>query len=1458
MRASQKIVASTRLEEAVSWRSDPRLAGHIVVFVRGEVLKLHSLHDLDLVLTRDLASTLLRRASKELGHNLPQRRFWSALQQDLANYPLALMEDFVREVAGGQQSTSAIPKHLWRLRLLRDDAILHADAEPGDRLRRNRDLLLQMGQLSESSRRRMSMILLKTRDAQRTKLKKAFQDLMEYYRLGTVDALQRLDLPTVELLLKAGQPSSEEPKQPTGEPPKHDPDKPLRGNALHDTIAQLLVRPTPENAQGVQELAEHLRHQLDAPDSGPEPITTDHGFSGRILQPDPIPRDLLKLVHNACSVSNWGGTWTTSRPDLKDALRSFQPTQFAAFTPEQSSNDALGQSLISLIAGFDQDLDKKTQFQPILARLQRARTQLLEHLELLVYHPLVLFGATPEARAAVDQYLSAYSDLLHEFREHETALHAVDATATKFVAGQLLRLEVINVKTPTEWKGMLTPLHPFHLWRFREIFKTIHGTTLTAEQQDQLAKALTALPHLLHCLVLCPDVTAPEPVMLPQSGALNTLPTYENRTNRYLGNDGIDLVEDILTRWLDFAPYTEPHLRVALVDAPDLAMGLRQVSAFLEAKPRTTLVLDVYCTRGQQTAADLASLDYDDQDYQVAEHLRNGRLVLYVHRTASLEDACQSLQASPVHLAYLFDQAQYKIGYAPRARQLLVSPLVISYEYDYSTKFNRGIIAPSSQAEDGLFADYHFLVDRAANLPAGQHIRLQHEGVGELEQINKLLNNKGVRWLVVADRALTAYAPDAGILLAEQRAGQRELAIWSHTNNRSLEPFLEILRQFNILPSADRLNELMRRFSHIAAGGLLSLPFAGADSSNREARRKGLLGTILAAAWYTQRYPDALVASLDSQLAQQWLQSRPHTSDRADLIGLRMEGDETLTIEPIEVKTRADAPEVRVERVGNERHLTGRAVDQIRAMLEALAPIFADHDTGHLFTAARREVLKYQLHRECFRETHDAGWRRRWYGHLRSAFTLNNRPINIALQGMIVHVHLEHATSTQPITDAQLPITLATLTAKDIQQLVGTIEPSDDTPPEAPPPPSSPPPHKPVPPQDHAVQPPSTRHHVAEDERQSNAEAEELARLFLRACQSYRVQVETCDPATAVLGPTVWRFYVRLAPGQRLDALRNALEDIGREMRRSGLLVASLPNAAEVALDVPRTTRETVPLERGLACLPPLTTIEELPVVIGVTPEGTDIIRDVSKMPHMLVGGTTGAGKTVFLYGLLCSMLRTHPNPDSMRLLLSTSKPEDFTFFEGLPHLETGNIITDAAQAVHLLDGLVNDTLEDRKPILHDAHCRDIVEYNARHKASPIPPLVVIVDEFADLADQLSRDRAGRDTFYKNVRRVAQLGRSRGVHLILCTQRPSADLVPTNIRNLLNSRIALHVNDTTASRMILEEPGAEQLQLHGDLLLKEHAALTRAQGYYISTEELETLLGPLKPPLHKPKRSPRH
>ncbi|KYH30632.1 FtsK/SpoIIIE domain-containing protein [Neomoorella mulderi] len=1280
------ITFSNNLESAVDWRNTPDIAGRIVVFIRDDIPKLHSLGDLDTLTERDVTEHLLTLAEEKLADNIPRGNFWKALHAESATFPLNLVEDFVKAVFSEKENQDAIINNLWRLGLLRDDQLFKHNQDAQKRLVRNRELLVEIGLMSDESRKRLTRVLAKAMGDRRDHLRKAFLDLQQFYRTRDFSVLKRLDVETVEELIKAGKaPKTQEVQsgcKKQGNDNSEDQSKYeqiLKGRRAVEAISQCLVKGDEDAEKTLKYVADAIKNKIKNPQEAGDTVIIETRDGSQTIKLEVPPLELRTLVKLACSDTAWGGTLITPRLGLKEAVYHFNPEEFKPYDPADPSQGIGDQCLFSLLRNFDVTLPSGERFSPIIDRLIQARRSLINEIDLLLSHPFVLLGGSADLRRLVNEYLDAFAGVLRLCRQHEATLHAHDPEALRMAITELLRLDVIYVKTPTEWKALLTPLNPFHLWRYREILNAVFSENrdLTEEEQEQLAAALPDLPHLVHFLVVSPLVTGNQTLVLPQAGSLETLPTFENDTNRYLGSDGVEFLPEAMRRFLAVTPYARTQMRVAVVDLPDLKAALSQTAEFIRSSQCDQVVLDVYSTRGQNSVGELGRLDYEDSDYKVAELLRNGKLVVQIHSCKSLTEVTEALKAKPVHVAMFFDQSRYHIGHAPRARQLLVSPLVITYQYEYSDSFKRGIIAPSSEAEDGLFADWHFLIQRAALLPAGQQLRLQYDQGVDLEPINNLLAIGATRWLVVADRLLTPYAPKGAIPLGERRYGQREIAVWARANSRVVDQLVDLLRRYNLLPNVETVADLVHRFGHIASDGLLSLPGSGGDARTREKREKAFLGTVLAAAWYTSKYPGALIASLDSNLARLWLKGRLGGDKRADLIGLRVEGDQRLIVEPIEVKTHDDDDVVNVERddVGNVS-FTGPAIQQLQSTLAILQSIFGGSDNQPLLTPARREVLKYQLHRECFRDIHHHDWKRTWYQRLRDAFAVNPR-ISIQCHGMVVHVKLDNKSGTDVYHDSSGFVSLVSIGNRTIQSLVApptavwsdselnhgqeqntksdTVERAVDkeprdqealynscitTEPQL------------IVKEDFRIVETNDKRPSGNISNVDRSEAEELARLFRRACQSYRIQLQDCDPARAVMGPSVWRFYVRLARGQRLDALRNALEDIGREMCRSGLLISTLPLSDEIALDIPRGQRERVPLIRGLECLPPISSIEKMPIPIGVTPEGQDIIRDLGEMPHLLVGGTTGAGKTRFLYGILVALIKTHPDPSSLRILL--------------------------------------------------------------------------------------------------------------------------------------------------------------------------------------------------------------
>ena len=375
----------------------------------------------------------------------------------------------------------------------------------------------------------------------------------------------------------------------------------------------------------------------------------------------------------------------------------------------------------------------------------------------------------------------------------------------------------------------------------------------------------------------------------------------------------------------------------------------------------------------------------------------------------------------------------------------------------------------------------------------------------------------------------------------------------------------------------------------------------------------------------------------------------------------------------------------------------------------------------------------------------------------------------------------------------------------------------------------------------------------------SNQEIVRLARDFKQSCKGYGIGLEECYTEQSSIGPSVIRIPFRLMRGQPKSKLENRLDDIGREIRHAGLIIQEDKQSGELYLDVPRPEqeRERVMFTDAICKLPAVTSPEQLFFTLGKTAYGADFAGRLHEMPHLLVGGSTGSGKSVFLFTLLASLILSHPRKEDMQLILSSSKPEDFIYFEGLPQLYNGSIIDNARDATQVIAQAVYEQFESRGGILAGNRVTNITEYNKKC-SEKMPPIVVVIDEFADLSDQLTTKKE-RDAFYQPVQRIAQAGRSRGVHLVLCTQRPAANLVPSNIKQQLNGRIALRVNDRNSSMMILETVGAQNLQKHGDMIYKcGNDVMERLQGYMLETAQLEQIIEDVKAGRPSPLYCPDH
>lgn len=1102
------------------------------------------------------------------------------------------------------------------------------------------------------------------------------------------------------------------------------------------------------------------------------------------------------------------------------------------------------------------------------------------------YDHLTVFGCNPRALNAVKEYVAKWKDFYDEFGRVAEDMREISDKEYQHAARCLLSLDVLFFRIKDEWKAIMLPSNPLFLWIYSEVYGQTKKSEYDFSDEEvctPFLKTLKDLPNLINFQLVPREIFAisdsgtNDDYILPCSGSQGILPTFENKTNRYLGSDGMECIEDTINRYLAFAPYAGNDLRICVVDIPDVMECVRIISNCIldrssRDKKRTSISLEVYLTESHSGGRELEDLDFVKQDSDVSDLIKSDDLRIKVIHCKSVKDVSDVLKKDPVHLAFYFDQSTYQISYGINTRELYITPLVVTYDFKYDAISHDGEIYPNTDTDNGFIGSYYNVLDKTGSACSQSRVpRTTYLKTQELEYILDVTDKHYAQWLIIADRVVYNYVPKQGLPIGVKNFGRRNVCIWASRDSRVIQQFIILLKKYNLHPSQETLVEVFNRFGHISGEGLVGIPAKLPGASEvANSRRKGMLGTIFAAKWYADRYPNSLIASLDSNEGRIWISKKDNDlsdNNRADLVGFRLSKEnDGVIVDIIEVKTRGfEDKGFSLSKSNGIQMIKGHAVDQIACVLKKLKQVFSfdSSDDENMFVAARRETLKYQVVNECFRSKYlDAGQIQEWSKRLKKIFT-GTSPVTIA--GTILHVDLENNSDSD--IDAQcvseeygFEVNVVCLTAGKIQRDIFGDKSEEQTSPSVSQ--STPQKAQGIKSTSETDETPSVKETSAStadtvsvestilNDTPSSSDKEnvhELVKSFWRACTSFSIRIAECNPDNAKIGPSVIRFYIRLQTGQRIENLSRALPNIGRQICRTQIRIQQVENADTIAVDIVRKNREFVPFESVMSLLSTPTEFERMPVLIGQTPEGDNIIRRLDEMPHLLVGGTTGSGKTVFLSTLLLSLLICHPRKEQLQLLITSSKPEDFIAFEALPHLMSGKILSSATDAVDYIKNQVFQESERRQQLFMSERVSKISIYNQhmREKNLPqLPPVVVLVDEFADLADNID-NREERELFFKTLRQIAQAGRSRGIHLILCTQRPSAKLLDTNIKAQLPGRVALMVADANSAKMILDSPdsGAERLQGYGDLLFRDNGCvLSRAQGYSLNLDNLSVFV----------------
>jgi len=1459
----------TTVEGAERWRNDARVADTIVVIAPREIPKLNSLNRFQTLSADELYRQVCREGTERLGVNEAQRQLWKALGHKPVTRAVPLegllayfgeLEQTLKRAGEGELPTKSRDL-LFLLGLLPDPELFTSPtaAKIAQRLIENQRVVDQLEVLSRADRQRISKALAArggTKAGER--LQETYQRAMLFYREQDPARLKELTLHAVQELLRAKPTDAGTEPDKQGETPggSEGPSSKLEKSPAVRALDLILE----DKEEMLEQLSNTVRCAINADpdDDDADARDPETGAALEVRRTHPF----LRLVERYVTVSHFGGFIDSPAATLEEALALLDKAQFRPFDP--SNGDwALRQTLADLVEEVQLERALLRDFDSFI----EARTVLARDVRELLLEPLVALNSCKVTFAAAERYLASYKALTEGLKQSYESIAQGAPEGVEVLCSQVLALDSIVFRTTSGFKAVLSPLHPLHLWKFIELSRQlrVQAGSLTSSERDLLRDSVEDLPNFVTTLYLSNYVTASGARVLPEAGVRGGLPFFEELAHQYAGRDGVPEIARLLEKFCVLHPHARLGLRLALVDPPDIDFVLREVVKLTEASSLELGGVHVRLFFTQRIGSAVAALGGGAEDEEGAERFRGvgsaSRYTLEVHdRPMTIGSVSDELKNHPAHVVVYFDPSSAKTHRFARMPSLTVHPLCLPMQFSYDRITKTVRVVPA--ADGGVFSDHNDLRNRLSHQLTGSYFGVTAELKSEQRDLAKLAD--GCSWLVVADRAQEGVLAFGVPRVSLKRSAKRDVAVYAKDVQKFVAEFDRQLRRCNYTPTAKSVEQLIGDLSSLLSDGLLALVSQSAPTALDEKRTQGLVGTLVTSAWYRQRHKRSLIVSIDSAEARRWLELRDDGS-RADLFGIVDEDDGSCTLDIVEVKTYQD-PEDTYRVSGGE--ILGDAIDQLLNTCRIVEEIFhLDPSQPRLVAPQRREVLRQQLFRECFFEGRSEVEKQLWSKKLNDVFGLDLK-VRLRLSLVIVGLTQARASSERVLKSGTREIRLIELTEEEVRRRVTGLPPAG-VPPSAGPGSGLPPTRNAGPGSDggpstsaasrakrdavvHAEEPARPEHQttlvadrsgpaavssgLASEERQLiDKQAADLRRIL----KDHGVPVQELDPDKAQVGPSVIRYRARLRAGAKLATLRSRAEDIGRELAsRATPFIDNIAGETYVGIDLERPHRQMMPLLPAINALSAPKGLQ-LPVAVGVSPSGEHVELDIVQLPHLLVAGSTMSGKTVFLHAVLLSLI-AKLSPEELELLIIDPKATDFILYNGLPYLRGGRVFTEAEDAIEQLRQLTDEELRERTRVLQQSRCPNLSEYNAANPGRALKPIVVVIDEYADLMAVLAKKE--RQSFEREINRLAQRARSVGIHLVLATQRPTADIVTGLLKANMPCRISFRLPQRVDSQTILDQTGAENLFGRGDMLLLQNDRLSRLQGFYMSPTEMTEFL----------------
>ncbi|MGF7031243.1 hypothetical protein J2T17_002149 [Paenibacillus mucilaginosus] len=1465
------------VEEAEDFRNDGDVSSTRIVIVKRAVPKLSSLRWYEQITAEEIYRELCINAEKQFGGiNESLMNMWKALNSKRIMELISLerLIDYYQFLTLNDED---IPKdsvvQLFRLGLLIDESVfVKNQIEPiRQRLTENSRLVSRISNLNKEDRKAIQS------NPESDKFHSTRSNILRYYSTREVSVLGQMRYSEVQEFLSkvnSGQTSKE--KSVDVEADTQDSDdnsgkSRKRSGSPESTAVDLIIEHDTEKVKGLLDEIEQKYTEWEKGKTSKVNVESENE-STRI---EFIP-EIYSLIQTFVGENAFGGVIKANVKNPIDPFRSLE--QFRVRVFDRQYIDGIKE----IIGLFEEEYSEAKGLSEVFNELLSIRSSLVSAAHRLADCPMLKIVETDEILKSCTAYVELYGRVLKLIKQHYGLFSSFSPKGSKQLIASINSLDMIYIVGEESVHATSTPLFPLYLWKYVELTVRLResSSSLSEIDKDFLVRASEEIPNPIPTVFVSSYISNKGDRVIPEVSLLGKLPIYssEQQVNQML--DGLQVVEKSLTKLIKVYPHSSFGLRAAFVNPPSIKHVFDLVKGMLRAKDVSLQGAHIHIYKTKETPENWSSFDdVDDTIYSKFALSNDPNFSIKIDSVVlGFEALVELVKKNHFHTVVLFDPCEKSVSNVRRNPLLKIHPLCIPKIFEYDPIADKVEILPAS--DGNIFSDHHDLIGRLNDKPQGWHHTIVLELETSKQEFNKLL--EAVPWLIIADANLKNL--EMSVIGSEkciyyQSKSFRDVGIYSNDWAKLTKGMDYTIRSIgNYDPKEECVGKVLRTIQGLNERGVLSLASSKVDRTFNINHTKGALGTAISAIWSKQNSKNFILVSLDTELAQSWLDEREEGAF-SDLIGITFDEHQAL-IDIIEVKTYDGAYQI------DQNEITGKAVEQVNSVRDIINEIFNERDK--ITSTSRRELLRLQSFRAFYQLPLSKADKKEWTYQLNRLFageipvTVNSsiHHVRFSEQGATTNRQLDSdykinlleirddfinkvlvnccevsfeskfdsisfkgsKSSTQPSTDASsvgasdISRDVST-TLRDVEQVVEkkTVVVSNVE---------------------------QARNHIADgisgdddkgevtevfEEQTGDAAAELKAQILknagtlYRAMRDYSIDVSSVDPELALVASRFIRFRVRLRAGETLQKVLRYRTDITREIEaESEILVGNERGTQFVFVDVPRKNSDSIKLLDYLNMLPRDTPVGNLNVVIGQDPSGEFKMLNIAQAPHMLTAGSTGSGKTIFLYSLIVSLISQYSH-EQLELVIIDPKQTDFIFFDGLPHLRNREVILDAEKAVEILTDLTENELERRTEMLRQSRSRDLFSYNQKNPEAPLKPIVVIIDEYADLVQVADLEGRKKD-FERQMIRLAQRSRNVGIHLVVATQRPSADIVTSNLKTNIPCRISFRLPAHQDSMTILDSPGAEDLLGKGDMLFSLNGDMTRLQGLYISEEELEGFL----------------